>query len=85
MIDKRAILSNLQNQGARVKFKSSQKTISDEGGLFEFTDLDAIHIITALKKGYKTVKQTITLEAGEEKDIEIVMKKTTKKGIYSEN
>ena len=30
--------------------------------------------ITALKKGYKTVKQAMTLEAGEEKDIEVVMK-----------
>jgi len=36
-------------------------------------------LYTALKKGYKTVKQTITLEAGEEKDIEIVMKKTKRK------
>ena len=78
-------------ESAKIRRKGSnskvlKKTISDEDGLFEFTDLDAdTYIITALKKGYKTVKQMITLEAGEEKDIEIVMKKTTKKGIYSEN
>ena len=60
--------------------KVFKKTISDEDGLFEFTDLDAdTYTITAIKKGYKTVKQTITLEAGEEKDIEIVMKKTSKR------
>ena len=57
-----------------------RKTISDEDGLFEFADLDAnTYNITALNKGYKTVKQTVTLEAGKEKDIEIVMKKTRRK------
>lgn len=57
-----------------------KKTVSDEDGLFEFTDLDAdTYIITAIKKGYKIAKQTITLEEGEEKDIEIVMKKTRKR------
>ena len=63
-----------------VNSKVLKKTTSDEDGLFEFTDLDAdTYIITALKKGYKTVKQTITLEEGEEKDIEIVIKKMGKK------
>ena len=57
-----------------------KKTFSDEDGFFEFTDLYAdTYIITAIKKGYKTVKQTITLESGEEKDIEIVTKKTGRK------
>ena len=57
-----------------------KKTFSDEDGFFEFTDLYAdTYIITAIKKGYKTVKQTITLESGEEKDIEIVMKKMGRK------
>lgn len=42
-----------------------RKTISDEHGLFEFTDLDAdTYIITALKNGYKKVKQPVTLEEG---------------------
>ena len=60
--------------------KVLKKTTSDEDGLFEFADLDAdTYTITAIKKGYKTVKQTITLEAGEERDIEIVMKKTRRK------
>ena len=60
--------------------KVLKKTTSDEDGLFEFADLDAdTYTITAIKKGYKTVKQTISLEAGEERDFEIVMKKTKRK------
>ncbi len=68
--------------------KVLKKTVSDEDGVFEFADLDAdTYAIIALKKGYKTVKKTITLEAGEEKDIEIVMRKTSKriKGLILEN
>jgi len=42
--------------------------------------LDAdTYTITTLKKGYKIAKQTITLEEGEELDIEIMMKKTKRK------
>jgi len=59
-----------------------KKTFSDEDGFFEFTDLYAdTYIITAIKKGYKTVKQAVTIESGEEKDIEIVMKKANKRRI----
>ena len=78
-------------ESAKIRLKGTNskilnKTSSDEDGLFEFTDLDAdTYVITAIKKGYKTVKHTRTLEAGEEKDVEIVMKRTTKKGIHSEN
>lgn len=63
-----------------VNSKILRKTISDEDGLFEFTDLDAdTYIITAIKKGYKIARQTITHEEGEEVDIEIVMKKTKRR------
>ena len=59
-----------------------KKTFSDEDGFFEFTDLYAdTYIITAIKKGYKIAKQALTLEEGEEVDIEIVMKKANKKRI----
>ena len=45
-----------------INSKVLRKTISDEDGFFEFANLDAdTYIITALKSGYKTVKQTITL------------------------
>jgi hypothetical protein len=72
-------------ESAKLRLKGSnskvlKKTISDEDGLFEFTDLDAdTYIITAIKKGYKRTKQTLTLEEGEDVDIEIEMKKTRKK------
>ncbi len=72
-------------ESAKIRLKGAnskvlKKTVSNEDGLFEFTDLDAdTYTITAIKKGYKRVKQTVILEAGEEKDIEIVMKKTRKK------
>jgi hypothetical protein len=68
-------------ESAKISLKGTnskilKRTISDEDGFFEFTDLGAdTYIITAIKKGYNRIKQTVTLEAGEEKDIEIVMKK----------
>ena len=81
MIDKRG--NPVESVKIRLKKSNSRvlkKTFSDEDGFFEFTDLDAdTYIVTTLKSGYKTVKQTITLEEGEEKDIEIVMKKTARK------
>ena len=71
---------------AKIRLKGSnsrvlKKTFSAyEDGYFEFTDLDAdTYIITALKSGYKMVKQTITLEGGEDVEIEIVMKKMGRK------
>ena len=55
------------------------KDITDADGYFEFTDLEAgTYVITATNKGYKSVKQTITLEEGEDREIEIVMKKKGK-------
>jgi len=76
---------NFPIESAKLRLKGAnskvfKKTISDENGLFEFTDLDAdTYTITAIKKGYKRTKQTATLELGEEKDIEIVMKKMGRK------
>jgi len=72
-------------ESAKIRLKRAnsrvlKKTFSDEDGFFEFADLDAdTYIITALKSGYKMVKQTITLEEGEEVDIEIEIKKTGRK------
>lgn len=72
-------------ESAKIRLKRAdsrvlKKTFSDEDGFFEFTDVDAdTYIITALKSGYKMVKQMITLEEGEEVDIEIEMKKTARK------
>lgn len=64
---------------AKIRLKSKnifKKIVSDEDGFFEFPDLDAgTYVIKAIKKGSKSYKQTISLEEGEEKEIEIVVKK----------
>ncbi len=63
-----------------VNSKVLKKTVSDEDGLFEFIDLGAdTYIITVLKKGYKKSKQTVSLEEGEETEIEIVLKKSSRR------
>lgn len=78
VIDKKG--NPIESAKIRLKGENSKvlrKTSSDEDGLFEFTELEPdTYIITALKKSYKISKKTVTLEAGEEKDIEIVMKKS---------
>ena len=73
------------SENAKVSLKGKKvfkKTVSDEDGLFEFLDLDAgKYVIKAIKKGYKRYKQTISLKEGEEREIEIEMKKTSKRQI----
>ena len=65
----------MQKYGSKVK-NIFKKTVSGEDGFFEFLDLDTgTYVIKAIKKGSKCYKQTISLEEGEEKEIEIVMKK----------
>jgi hypothetical protein len=55
-------------------------SFSNSDGFFEFTDLDTdTYVITATKKGYKRAKRSIKLEEGEDKEIEIVLKKTSKR------
>ena len=87
VIDRRG--NPIESTKIRLKGTNSKvlkKTISDEDGVFEFADLDAdTYTITALKKGYKTVKQSITLEEGEETDIEIEMKKSSRRIAFIEH
>lgn len=62
--------------------KAVKRTSTDADGFFEFADLDAdTYVIFASKKGYKKTKSTIKLEEGEDKEVEIEMKKTTKRGL----
>jgi hypothetical protein len=59
-----------------VKTKVSKNTSSDADGFFEFTDLDeGIYIVYASKKRYKNYQKTIKLEQGQEKKIEIEMRR----------
>ena len=55
---------------------------SDGDGFFEFLDLGADrYILTVQKKRYRKSKKTITLEEGESREIEIEMRKTSKRMI----
>jgi hypothetical protein len=54
-------------------------TLSDVDGFFEFTGLEADTYSTiANKKGFKKSSKTVVLEEGEEKEIEIKMRKAKK-------
>ncbi|HHT9146569.1 MAG TPA: S8 family serine peptidase [Candidatus Wunengus sp. YC61] len=54
-------------------------TLSDADGFFEFTGLEADTYSTiANKKGFKKPSKTVVLEEGEEKEIEIKMRKAKK-------
>jgi hypothetical protein len=63
-----------------IKTKTSVIESSDADGFFEFTDLTADnYVITASRKKYKTTRKTVTIEEGEATEIEIEMRKTTKR------
>ena len=72
-------------ESAKIKLKGKQtkvlkKRTSDEDGTFEFTNLRAdTYTITATRKGYKKGKQVVALEKGEDADVEIEMKGTSKR------
>jgi len=62
------------------KTKIQRVTHSDVDGFFEFTDLDAdTYMITTKKKGYNTGKKRIRLKDGQEKEVDIEIKKVTNK------
>jgi len=55
-------------------------SFTDADGFFEFVDLEAdTFVLVANKRGYKRARQTVTLEEGEETEIEIEMKRTSKR------
>ncbi|MBI2471289.1 MAG: carboxypeptidase regulatory-like domain-containing protein [Planctomycetes bacterium] len=63
-----------------VKTKVIKTASSDADGFFEFTDLDAdTYVIFAKKKGYKKTQQKVTLGDGESQEIEIVMRRSSKR------
>jgi hypothetical protein len=68
-----------------VTTKVVKNTSSDEDGFFEFTGLGAdTYVIFAKKKRFKKAKATVKLEEDESKEIEIEMKRTSKriKGLF---
>jgi len=68
----------LRLKGIKTGYNSTSS--SDADGYFEFDNLEAdTYVLVAKKRGYKRAKQTITLEEGEETEIEIEMKRTSKR------
>jgi hypothetical protein len=66
--------------------KTTSATTSDGEGYFEFADLDAdTYIVTVKMKGYKKARQTVSLADGEDKEIEVTMKKAGKKKTMANN
>lgn len=73
-------VENVKIKAKGVKTGYRNTAITDADGYFEFAELDAdTYIIIARKKGFKRVKSTVTLGEGETQEIEIVLKKTSKK------
>ena len=72
-------------ESAKLKLKgistgTSKIEITDADGFFEFTDLEADnYLITAKRKRYRSARKTVTIEEGEAKEIEIEMRKTSKR------
>lgn len=63
-----------------IKTKVTKSASTDADGFFEFADMEAdTYVIIAKKKGYRKNQQKVKLEEGESKEIEIVMKKTSKR------
>ena len=68
----------LRLKGLRTKVIATET--SDADGYFEFAGLgEDTYVLTAKKKRYRNNKQKVTLGDGESKEIEIEMRKTTKK------
>jgi len=60
--------------------KVIKKASTDADGFFEFTDLEAdTYVIFASKKGYKKTKSKVKLEEGEDREVEIEIRKTIKR------
>ncbi len=63
-----------------VKTKVVKSTASDADGFYEFADIDAgTYVIFAKRKGYKNTQKPVTLAEGEDEEIEIEMRRTTKR------
>ena len=70
--------AKLKLRGIKTGYNSTMT--SDADGFFEFTDLEAdTYILIAKKNGYKRAKQTIKLGERESREIEIEMKKTSRR------
>ena len=75
-------IENVRLKLSGIKTRVKETTSSDADGFFEFTDLEAdTYIIFSQKKDYKKRKTTVKLEEGAYEDIEITLRKTSRRGI----
>ncbi|HHT9147081.1 MAG TPA: carboxypeptidase-like regulatory domain-containing protein, partial [Candidatus Wunengus sp. YC61] len=73
-------IENVKIKAKGIKTGYKKTAASDADGFFEFDELDGdTYIIVGKKKGYKRATQTVRLDDGEETEIEIEMKKTSKR------
>jgi hypothetical protein len=60
--------------------KTTKDASTDADGFFEFADIEADdYMITATKKRYRSARKSITIEEGDVIEVEIEMRKTTKR------
>jgi len=75
-------IENVRLKLKGIKTKVSRQASTDADGFFEFTDLEAdTYVIVAKKKKYRNTRQKVVLEEGESTEIEIEMRKTSKRVI----
>jgi len=73
-------IENVRIKAKGVKTGYKNTATSDAGGFFEFPDLEAdTYVLVARKKGYKRKNTTVKLGEGESEDVEITLKKTSKR------
>ena len=70
-------------KSAKVQFKRIKKktmtATADEDGYFLFDDLESgVYMVIVRKRSYRKVSERITLDEGEEKEMEIVLRKASK-------
>ena len=66
----------LRLKGTKARKKSFKITLSDANGFFEFKDLDAdTYDISVIKTDFKSASHAVELEDGEEKKVEIKLRK----------
>ena len=62
-----------------IKKKTTMIATSDEDGYFLFDDLESgVYMVIVRKRSYRKVSERITLDEGEEKEMEIVLRKASK-------
>ena len=72
-------IESVKVQLKKIKPRSTKTVFSEQDGSFEFEDLEAgVYRVIARKRSYRKFSERITLNEGEEKEMEIVLRKASK-------